>query len=74
MVNDGSTDNYWKICDTYKEKYPSLIKIIYQENRELSEARNADLEVVNEKYITFIDSDDCISPDMVNTMYKNIEV
>lgn len=74
LVNDGSTDNCGMICDKYKEKYPSLIKVIHQENRGLSEARNAGLEIANGKYITFIDSDDWVSPDMVNTMYKNIKI
>lgn len=74
LVNDGSTDNSGKICDKYKKKYPSLVKVIHQENRGLSEARNAGLEIARGKYITFIDSDDWISSNMINTMYKNIKM
>ena len=40
LVDDGSTDGSGKICDRYQKK-DSRIKVIHQENRGLSAARNA---------------------------------
>ena len=39
IVNDGSTDNSSKIIENYAKKY-SKIKVINQENKGVSEARN----------------------------------
>ncbi len=59
VVNDGSTDSTPKICDEY-EKKDSRIKVIHQENKGLSSARNAALDIMTGEYIAFIDSDDFI--------------
>lgn len=73
LVDDGSTDNSGKICDDYNIKYSDLIKVIHQENKGLSGARNTGLGHARGKYITFVDSDDWLSPDMVETMYGNLK-
>ena len=67
LVNDGSTDCSQEICEQYKQAYPSKIRILTQKNKGLSEARNAGIEIARGKYITFVDSDDYISP----TIYKD---
>lgn len=59
VVDDGSTDNTGKICDEYAEKDPR-IKVIHQENKGLSGARNAALDIMSGEYVAFIDSDDFI--------------
>ncbi len=61
FVNDGSVDNSGQICKKYQSLYPSNIAYIEQENKGLSAARNAGLEVASGSYINFFDSDDILS-------------
>ena len=61
LVNDGSIDNSGIICDEYAQK-DNRITVIHKENSGTSSARNCGLETASGKYITFIDSDDCILP------------
>lgn len=55
-VNDGSCDNSQEILAEYGN-YPNL-KIINQENKGLSGARNAGLKEIDAEYVMFVDSDD----------------
>lgn len=68
-INDGSTDNTAKILDEYAKKYENLI-IITQENKGLTAAKNAGLEVANGEYIAFLDSDDLLENGALNALYK----
>ncbi len=72
LVNDGSTDSCGKICDDYAEN-DNRIKVIHQENRGLSAARNAGLKVASGEYITFVDSDDYIENDTYESVFTAIE-
>ena len=56
-INDGSTDNSLKILEKYQKK-DKRIKIINQENKGVSAARNAGVDIATGEYITFVDSDD----------------
>lgn len=56
LVNDGSTDNSGKICDTYSNNID--VKVIHQNNRGLSDARNTGIKNAHGEYIVFLDSDD----------------
>lgn len=67
IINDGSTDNSDKIIQKYAAK-DSRIKTKYQKNQGLSAARNTGLNIATGKYVTFIDSDDTVEPDMINAM------
>lgn len=60
LVDDGSTDESGKICDTFQIKYPSTVHVTHKKNGGLSSARNAGLKVASGKYIMFLDSDDWI--------------
>lgn len=72
LVNDGSRDNSGKICDAYAEKDPR-IKVIHTSNGGVSAARNAGLELITGQYLTFVDSDDYISPDAVEVLLERIK-
>lgn len=61
LVDDGSTDQSGSICDVYKEK-DSRITVIHKKNGGLSDARNTGLNICNGDYISFVDSDDYLSP------------
>lgn len=71
VVDDGSTDNSGKICDDFS-KIDSRIFVIHKENGGLSSARNAGLDVIHGKYVTFVDSDDYISSDCIEYLYDLI--
>ena len=68
LVDDGSPDNCPAICDEYAANY-SRIKVIHKENGGLSDARNAALDVMTGEYVTFVDSDDYIAEDAIQTLY-----
>ena len=67
-VNDGSPDNCGKILEDYAKK-DNRIKVITQENKGLSMARNQGLKVAKGEYIFFLDSDDCMHPDLLKITY-----
>ncbi|HCR40822.1 MAG TPA: capsular biosynthesis protein CpsJ [Lachnospiraceae bacterium] len=71
LVNDGSTDRSASLCENYARKDNRII-VIHQENKGLSEARNAGLERAKGNYISFIDSDDFIHCQMFKILYQNI--
>lgn len=69
LVDDGSTDNCPQICDEYAKK-DSRIRVIHKKNGGLSDARNAGMDVATGEYISFIDSDDYVSNDFIETLYN----
>ena len=71
IVDDGSTDNSIEICKK-RAASDNRIIIISQTNSGVVMARERGIYVSKGKYICFVDSDDTISHDMVEKMYKNI--
>ena len=69
LVDDGSPDNCPKLCDDYAKK-DDRIRVIHKQNGGLSDARNAGMKVANGDYISFIDSDDYVSSDFIETLYE----
>lgn len=67
-VNDGSTDNSLQIIKNYKEN-DSRIKIISQENKGVSSARNTGISQTCGQYIFFVDPDDWIDNNTLEIMY-----
>lgn len=72
LVDDGSPDSCGSICDAYV-KQDARIKVIHKKNEGLGFARNAGLDCASGKYVTFIDGDDYIGIEHIETMYKNIK-
>ena len=68
-INDGSTDNSGEILQNFAAK-DKRIKIINQSNMGISAARNTGLRAVQSDYVMFVDSDDYISVDMAEKLYK----
>ncbi len=67
LVDDGSDDQCPEICDNYAAAN-SNIRVLHKQNGGLSSARNAGIEEAAGEYITFIDGDDIIAEDMIETM------
>lgn len=70
-INDGSKDSSWGILQKFAKKDKRVI-VINQENAGVSAARNTGLQKVSGEFITFIDSDDDISSDIISTLAENI--
>ena len=64
LVDDGSTDNSGKICDSFVQK-DSRIQVIHKRNSGVSAARNTGLDLAKGTYIYFVDSDDWVMETMV---------
>lgn len=72
LVDDGSTDGSGEICDEYL-MVDNRIKVIHQQNKGLSAARNAGLDVCQGEIISFLDSDDAFCEDMLLKMFNVME-
>ncbi len=72
LVDDGSPDNCGAICDEYAQK-DSRVRVIHKKNGGLSDARNAGIDAAVGEYLGFIDSDDFIAPNMLQTLYDLAE-
>ena len=68
LVDDGSPDGCPAICDAYVKK-DARIQVIHQVNAGLSRARNAGIDIAGGEYIAFVDSDDYVAPDFIESLY-----
>ena len=71
LIDDGSTDGSERICDQYAEEDDRVI-VIHTANGGVSVARNLGLQKASGKYIVFIDGDDIIKYNYLQTFYKLI--
>lgn len=70
-IDDGSTDGSSVILKEYSNKHPN-IKIINQENKGLSAARNVGIKASKGEYVFFIDSDDWLESGALDVLAKSI--
>lgn len=73
LVDDGSPDHCPQLCDEWAEK-DSRISVIHRENGGLSAARNTGVKAARGDYLYFLDSDDELTPDALEVMYRLVEV
>jgi len=71
IINDGSIDNSKIIINEY-EKKDNRIKAFHLENRGVSASRNFGISVSSGEFITFIDSDDYVEPEYLNSLVESI--
>lgn len=69
LIDDGSTDRSGKICDEYAE-IDTRIQVVHKENSGVADTRNKGLEKVRTEYITFIDADDYVDSNYLETLYR----
>lgn len=61
LIDDGSTDDSLKICQKYADR-DSRVRIFSQANRGVSSARNRGIDEARGVWLSFIDSDDWVTP------------
>lgn len=69
LVENGSTDHSWELCQKYAEKY-NTVKAIQMETAGVSKARNHGIRLAKGEWITFLDSDDKIDPSIIQMAEK----
>lgn len=69
LVDDGSTDQSGAICDRYAAS-DSRVQVIHKANAGVAAARNTCLEAASGEYLMFVDSDDYLSHDAVQSLYE----
>lgn len=69
VVDDGSTDNCRKITDVFE-----AVRYFYQENAGLSAARNRGIQESTGQYLVFLDADDWLYPDALETNAAYLQV
>lgn len=72
LIDDGSSDNSGEICDKWAIRYPH-IRVIHQENRGVSSARNTGIRIAKGDFFGFVDPDDYIEKDMYKVLYEQLE-
>ena len=72
LIDDGSSDGSEIICDQWTQ-HDNRIRVIHQPNQGVSKARNKGIAEAQGEYIAFIDSDDWIDSNYLNTLLRPIE-
>ena len=67
LVDDGSTDGSRELCDKFAGD-DKRIRVIHKKNGGLSDARNCGIDNASGEFISFIDSDDYISENMIEKL------
>lgn len=70
LVDDGSNDNSFNICNEYCRR-DIRIKAIHKNNTGVSDTRNIGVMNSTGEYIAFVDSDDYVEMSMYEDMYNN---
>ena len=73
IVNDGSKDNSQVIIDEFVNNYPEKIKAFLQENKGVSVTRNEAILKATGDYIMFVDNDDFLDDDYLETYINEVE-
>ncbi len=70
-IDDGSTDGTSQILDEYAAKWP-CIHVYHFSNAGVAISRKRGITLATGRYIIFVDSDDTISSDLLDNLYKAI--
>ena len=72
LVDDGSTDSSSLICDEYS-KESNIVKVIHKKNKGFSEARNTGIQLAQGDWLYFVDADDCIGKDTIESFLQILD-
>ena len=66
VIDDGSTDGSAALCERFAGQ-DGRIRLLRKENSGVSSARNLGLDEAQGEYVAFVDADDWILPEMLET-------
>lgn len=72
IVNDGSKDRTQEIAESLKNKYPSIVKVVSQENGGHGEAVNTGIKNATGEYFKVVDSDDWVDEKALDKILKTL--
>lgn len=72
LIDDGSTDGSAELCDNIAE-YDTRIRVLHKKNGGVSSARNAGISIVCGNFIMFVDADDWLEKDALESMVEVIK-
>ncbi len=73
LVDDGSPDRCGEICEQFARQ-DGRIRALHKENGGLADARNAGTAVAQGEYITYIDSDDWVAPQLLERLLEQAKI
>lgn len=68
LIDDGSSDRSREIISKYAARYKNIKAILQDQNQGASIARNTGIDNATGEYLTFVDADDVISPNMIEEL------
>lgn len=71
VIDDGSNDGTRRILEEYQNRYRN-IKLLLQNNKGPASARNAGVRVCSGDYLLFVDADDYIQNDTIETLVNAV--
>lgn len=71
-VNDGSSDGSFNVIKNFAAK-DARIRVIDQANRGFSGARNVAIDAIRGGVLCFVDSDDVLAPDHLQTLWDELQ-
>jgi len=72
LIDDGSSDSSGGICDRFARE-DQRFRVFHLENGGVSNARNTALEHARGEYIAFLDSDDWMEPNMLESLFSMVD-
>lgn len=71
LVEDGSPNGCGEVCDELA-RADGRIRVVHKPNGGPASAANAGLDAATGRYISYVDSDDLLEPDFLETLYKMV--
>lgn len=72
ITDDGSTDNTYKVLKSISKKHKN-VKVYTKKNGGVSNTRNFMVKKCSSDYFIFVDSDDAVDIDLLETINKNLK-
>ena len=72
MIDDCSNDNSYQVIQSFKQYFDEITILHNEKNKGVSYSRNLGLEHITGEYVAFIDADDLVEDNYVESIYSGI--